>query len=79
MHLTLALAQVMGSLVCADLDLTDRNDLKMNQLQVIGSHNSYKQPIEPALLGVIARSTATPTRSHSSIRRSSKGSARTGW
>jgi hypothetical protein len=33
----------------------DKDDnLKINQLQVIGSHNSYKKPIEPALYKVLA-------------------------
>lgn len=53
MRLLLALSLTLGSLARADQDLTDRTDLRMNQLQVIGSHNSYKQPIEPALMDVM--------------------------
>ncbi|QDT67408.1 hypothetical protein MalM25_03060 [Planctomycetes bacterium MalM25] len=34
--------------LCAD-DLSGFTGLRMNQIQVIGTHNSYKQPIEPEL------------------------------
>ena len=33
----------------------DINDLTINKIQVIGSHNSYKQAIDPALFKVFQR------------------------
>lgn len=33
-------------------DLLDHAGLRMNQVQVIGTHNSYKQPIEPELFRI---------------------------
>lgn len=38
-------------LACAGC--TKDNELRMNQIQVIGSHNSYKQSIEPPLLRML--------------------------
>lgn len=37
---------------CARTNLP-QNDLKMNQIQIIGSHNSYKKAIDPALMKLI--------------------------
>jgi len=34
-------------------------DMPINHIQVIGSHNSYKQPIDPALFGMIKKADST--------------------
>ncbi|MFD2571277.1 phosphatidylinositol-specific phospholipase C1-like protein [Spirosoma soli] len=43
--------------------LPDIDAVKLNQIQVIGSHNSYKQAIEPALLTRLKRADSTTMRS----------------
>lgn len=39
--------------------LPDLDTVKLNQIQVIGSHNSYKQAIEPALMTMLKRADST--------------------
>ena len=36
----------------------NESSLKINNIQVIGSHNSYKQAIEPALLQLLQKETS---------------------
>jgi hypothetical protein len=37
------------------LNRTNLDGLKLNQIQCLGSHNSYKQPIDPALMKLLKR------------------------
>ncbi len=48
-------ALLLFSLVAAFSTVPDLDGLKLNQVQVIGSHNSYKQAIDPALLTMLTR------------------------
>src|SRR6266700_3101284 len=43
-------------LVTSIRTVIDVDDLPINKIQVIGSHNSYKQAIDPALFRIIAQS-----------------------
>ncbi len=43
--------------------LPDIDAVKINQVQLIGSHNSYKQAIEPALLTMLKRADSTTIKS----------------
>jgi hypothetical protein len=47
MKLTIAL--LLSVLISAVVINKDTDDLKLNQIQIIGSHNSYKQAIDPKL------------------------------
>jgi len=48
-------AVLLLSLVIAAFTVPDLDGLKINQVQVIGSHNSYKQAIDPALFTMLTR------------------------
>jgi len=48
-------AVLLLSLVLAAFAVPDLDTLKINQVQVIGSHNSYKQAIDPALFRMLTR------------------------
>ncbi len=56
---------------CNSNSKNEESVLKLNNIQVIGSHNSYKQAIEPALLQLIQHTTSKPFEelqySHTSI------------
>ncbi|MEO0897815.1 MAG: phosphatidylinositol-specific phospholipase C1-like protein [Bacteroidota bacterium] len=55
-----ALLCVLGMLVSAcESTPKDPSSLKINQIQLIGSHNSYKKPIEEPLLDMIAMQDST--------------------
>lgn len=50
---------VIGCQPTADKDTNEGElTLKLNTIQVIGSHNSYKRPIEPALLKLLQQETS---------------------
>jgi hypothetical protein len=38
-----------------EIDHKEMDGLKLNEIQVIGSHNSYKQPIDPALFAYLSK------------------------
>ncbi len=48
-------AVLLFSLIVAPFIVPDLNGLKINQVQVIGTHNSYKQAIDPALFTMLTR------------------------
>lgn len=50
----LALATLAAASPVASADNRFPDTLKLNQLQVIGSHNSFKEPIDPALLEMMS-------------------------
>ena len=52
-------AVLLLTLGVAAFIVPDLNGLKINQVQVIGSHNSYKQAIDPALFTLLTRTDST--------------------
>ncbi|MEQ6120101.1 phosphatidylinositol-specific phospholipase C1-like protein [Reichenbachiella sp. MALMAid0571] len=60
----LLIAFLMGLIVTGCQPTANKNmnegglKLKLNNIQVIGSHNSYKRPIEPALLKILQEETS---------------------